>query len=75
MITAKKRNKAQKRAKASAKKKVVVSSVKKVVASKKHSTEYLGFLTRHSSSTVTNDKSRNRRAARTRSTGSNSRGR
>jgi len=75
MIAAKKLNKAQKRAKATAKKKVAVSAVKKVAASKKHSTEYFGFLTRHSPSAGTNDKSRNRGAARTRSTGSNSRGR
>ena len=75
MIAAKKLNKAQKRAEATAKKKVAVSAVKKVVASKKHSTEYFGFLARHSPSTGTNDKSRNRGADRTRSTGSSSRGR
>ena len=75
MVAAKKVNKAQKRAKASAKKKVAASALKKAAVSKKHSTEYFEFLARHSPSTGTNDKSRNRGAGRTRSTGSNSRGR
>lgn len=75
MVAAKKASKAQKKAKASAKKKVAASAKKKVVASKKPSTEYVGFLTRHPPRIGTNDKSRNRGADRTRSTGSNSRGR
>jgi len=75
MVTVKKTSKAQKKAKASAKRKFAVSTKKKVAASKKPSTEYLGFLARHIPSTGTNDKSRNRGADRTRSTGSNSRGR
>lgn len=75
MVAAKKASKAQKKAKASAKKKVAASAKKKVAASKKPSTEYFGFLTRHPPSIRTNDKSRNRGADRTRSTGSNSRGR
>lgn len=75
MVAAKKASKAQKKAKASAKKKVTASAKKKVAASKKPSTEYFGFLTRHPPSIGTNDKSRNRGADRTRSTGSNSRGR
>jgi membrane protein involved in colicin uptake len=75
MVAAKKASKAQKKAKASAKKKVAASAKKKVAASKKPSTEYFGFLTRHPPSIGTNDKSRNRGADRTRSTGSNSRGR
>jgi hypothetical protein len=75
MVAAKKASKAQKKAKASAKRKVAVSAKRKVVESKKSSTEHLGFLTRLPPSTGTNDKSRNRGADRTRSTGSNSRGR
>ncbi|TDI80240.1 MAG: hypothetical protein E2O80_07125 [Betaproteobacteria bacterium] len=75
MVAAKKASKAQKKAKASAKKKVAAFAKKKVAASKKPSTEYFGFLTRHPPSIGTNDKSRNRGADRTRSTGSNSRGR
>lgn len=75
MVAAKKTSKAQKKAKASAKKRVAASAKKKVAASKKPSTEYFGFLTRHPPSIGTNDKSRNRGADRTRSTGSNSRGR
>ena len=75
MVAAKKASKAQKKAKASAKKKVAASAKKKVAASKKPSTEYFGFLTRYPPSIGTNDKSRNRGADRTRSTGSNSRGR
>ena len=75
MVAAKKASKAQKKAKASAKRKVAASAKKKVAASKKPSTEYFGFLTRHPPSIGTNDKSRNRGADRTRSTGSNSRGR
>jgi len=75
MVAAKKASKAQKKAKASAKKKVAASAKKKVAASKKPSTEYFGFLTRHPPSIGANDKSRNRGADRTRSTGSNSRGR
>lgn len=75
MVAAKKASKAQKKAKVSAKKKVAASAKKKVAASKKPSTEYFGFLKRHPPSTGTNDKSRNRGADRTRSTGSNSRGR
>lgn len=67
MVAAKKASKAQKKAKASAK--------RKVAASKKPSTEYFGSHTRLPASTGTNDKSRNRGADRTRSTGSNSRGR
>ena len=74
MVAAKKIS-AKKKAKASAKKKVAAFAKKKVAASKKPSTEYLGFLTRQLPSTGTNDKSRNRGADRTRSTGSNSRGR
>ncbi len=75
MVAAKKASKAQKKAKASAKKKVAASAKKKVAASKKPSTEYFGSHTRLPASTGTNDKSRNRGADRTRSTGSNSRGR
>ena len=75
MVAANKASKAKKKAKISAKKKVAVSARNKVAASKKPSAEYLGFVTRLPSSTGTNDKSRNRGADRTRSTGSNSRGR
>ena len=75
MAAAKKTSKAQKKSKASAKKKVAASAKKKVVVPKKPSTEYFGFLTRRPPRTGTHDKSRNRGADRTRSTGSNSRGR
>jgi len=75
MVAAKKVNMAQKKAKASAKRKIAVASKKKVTAPKKPSAEYFGSHARLPASTGTNDKSRNRGADRTRSTGSNSRGR
>lgn len=75
MAAAKKANMAQKKAKASAKRKVAASARKKVTASKKPSAEYFGSHSRLPASIGANDKSKNRGADRTRSTGSNSRGR
>jgi hypothetical protein len=70
MVTAREASKARKKVATSAKKKVAASARKKVSAPKKPSPDFLGFIPRHPPSVGTNDKSRNRGAERTRSTGS-----